>query len=71
MATWDATQIPIDSTDQAVLSCRAGVGRAGTCRAGAGLDVSMLRINVGNTDHGTFKWQRVYGPSTTWITEES
>jgi len=71
MATHDPTSIPLGDNDQAVMSSRAGVGRAGTCRANTGVDVSMLVVNVGGADHGTFRFQREYPTAPVWTTEES
>jgi len=71
MATHDPASIPLADNEQAVMSCRAGVGRAGTCRANAGVDASMLIVNVGGGDHGTFRYQREYPTATVWTIEES
>jgi len=71
MATHDPASIPLADNEQAVMTSRAGVGRAGTCRASAGVDVSMLVVNVGSVDHGTFRFQREYPAAPVWTTEES
>lgn len=49
----------LSSNQQALMTCRAGLGRAGTCRAGAyPTYISTL---------GVILWSRVYGPATpTW-----
>ena len=71
MATHDPSSIPLGDNDQAIITCRAGVGRAGACRANAGTDVSMLVVNPGQTDHGTFRFQREYPTAPVWTMEES
>lgn len=43
----------LDSNQPALMTCRAGVGRAGVCRAGATIDIRNL------TPQGVNKWARV------------